>query len=179
MSVKIILLIVTNSKNKMVEAVRNKDYKKQRLTIKARMLQLEIENFFKVVFRRRGRECKILEKTLSDILDDCKYYEIPEQLKDAGFAKLSKEEEPLFNDFIEGVTMAVADKSYGMFNVELSAYADVKGYENNFLILYIVYDNNKSMYHYQGCFCDSVHETQKEHNELKNFVFRLSLVPQM
>ena len=149
------------------------------LSLKTRLFLLEIENFFKVVFRMKGRQCRVLKDTLDDILNNCKYFEVPEHLKMAGFAKLQEREEPLLNDLIEGTTMAVADRSYGTFNVELSAYADVKGYENNFLITFIIYDNNACRCSYQGIFCDSVHETQKETHALKNLVCRLTLVPQM
>ena len=115
------------------------------------------------------------------ILDKNEYLKIPEYLKDAGFIKIESEDEPTAKELVENATtLAVANRNVHLMEVELTLYSDVKGYEDRYLIDYMLIDYSKGSpqpYH-QGMYCDSVHKTQKETIELKNLIKRLMLQPQ-
>lgn len=146
------------------------------------MFKLEVENFFKVLFRRKIKESKVAKETLKKILDKNDYLNIPEYLKDAGFRKIENESEiPNVEELIEGgTTLAVANRNVHMMEIELTLYSDVKGYEDRYLIDYMIIDYSKGQPEalHQGMFCDSVHKTQKETEEIKNLIRRLMLAPQ-
>ena len=163
-------------------SMKNKKYmlftsRKQKLM----MFKIDIENFFKIIFRKRAKESKVAKETLQEILDKNEYLKIPEYLKDAGFIKIESEDEPTAKELVENATaLAVANRNVHLMEVELTLYSDVKGYEDRYLIDYMLIDYSKGSpqpYH-QGMYCDSVHKTQKETIELKNLIKRLMLQPQ-
>ena len=163
--------------------MKNKKYKLFTTTQqKFMMFKLDVENFLKIIFRRRLKESSVAKETLSKIIDNNDYLKIPKYLNDAGFRKIEdKSVLPSVKDLVEdGTTLAVANKSIHMMEIELTLYSDIKGYEDRYLIDYIIIDYSKGKpdAHWQGMFCDTVHKTQSERVELKNLIKRLMLTPQ-
>ena len=150
--------------------------------VKWRMFKLDVENFFKVLFRRKTRESKVAKETLQSILDKNNYLSISDYLKEAGFYRLEDHEpQPTYDDMEKyGVVLAVANKNIHLMEAELVLYADVKGFEDRYLITYIIINCSKGFPngYFQGYFCDRTHKTQKETVELKNLIKRLTLVQQ-
>ena len=162
--------------------MKNKKYiKKSNIKVKWLMFKTDVENFFKVLFRKRTKESKVARQTLNNILDKNNYLKIPEYLKEAGFTKLDEnEKEPTAKDLEEGTTLAVANKSVHLAEIELVLYSDVNGFEDRYLITYIIIDYSSGIpkAYFQGIFCDQTHKTQKDRVELKKLIKRLTLATQ-
>ena len=146
------------------------------------MFKLNLENLFKIIFRRKTAELKTVKNILQAILDKKEYLKIPELLQGAGFSLLDdKEHKPSIEDLVgSGVTLAVVNKSVHNLEIELSLYTDVTGFEDRYIITFVIIDYSRGFPegYFQGIYCDDVHKTGKETVELKKLMERMFIVAQ-